>query len=104
MKINIPFQLGLEYENREFDLEPMQDRIRGYDSYIYSKKILIYGIEVINIELIFHWDILVAIILEFKKLDLSKLDKLLLLDYIQVNNYFYKSVTKINSRINQSLL
>lgn len=33
----LPFQLGMEYENWEFDLEPTNDRIRGYDSYIYIK-------------------------------------------------------------------
>lgn len=104
MKTNIPFQLGMEYENWEFDLEPMQDRIKGYDSYIYIKKLSIFNIEPLNIELVFHWDILVAVILEFKETDIMKLDKLLLSDYIQVNNYFYKSETKINSRIHKSLL
>lgn len=104
MKTNIPFQLGMEYENWEFDLEPINDKIKGYDSYIYNKKILIYDIEVINIELIFHWDILVAVILEFEETDIMKLNKTLLSDYIQVNNYLYKSEANINSRINQSLL
>ncbi|PQL91677.1 hypothetical protein [Apibacter adventoris] len=104
MKTNIPFQLGMEYENWEFDLEPMQDRIMGYDSYIYSKKIMIFNTEPLNIELVFHWDILVAVILEFEETDIIKLDKILLSDYIQVNNYFYKSEANINSRIYKSLL
>lgn len=65
---------------------------------------MIFNIEPINIELIFHWDILVAVILEFEETDIIKLDKILLSDYIQVNNYFYKSEANINSRIYKSLL
>lgn len=94
----------MEYENWEFDLEPINDRIIGHDSYIYIKKLSIFDVEPINVELIFHWDILVAIILEFEESDIIKLDKILLSDYIRVNNYFYKSEVQIKSRIYKSLL
>lgn len=40
----LPFQLGMQYENWEFDLEPLKDRIDGYDSYIYLKEISILGV------------------------------------------------------------
>jgi len=35
----LPFHLGMEYENWEFDLEPTNNRIEGHDSYIYIKEI-----------------------------------------------------------------
>lgn len=75
MKTDIlPFPIGMEYEDLEFDLEVLPDRIKGYDSYIYVGK------EVKNflnnptdkIELIFHWEILVAMIIsvEYNEADL----------------------------------
>ena len=76
MKTDIlPFPIGMEYEDLEFNLEVLPDRIKGYDSYIYVEK------EVKNflnnptdkIELIFHWEILVAIIIsvEYNETDLN---------------------------------
>lgn len=104
MKTDTPFQLGMEYENWEFDLEPINDRIRGYDSYIYTKKIVVFDVKPIGIELIFYWDILIAVILEFKESDILKIDKMFLSDYIKINQYFYKSESKINYQIYHSLL
>lgn len=78
MKTDTPFQLGMEYENWEFDLEPINDRIRGYDSYIYTKKIVVFDVKPIGIELIFYWDILIAVILKFKESDILKIDKIIL--------------------------
>lgn len=75
MKTDIlPFPIGKEYEDLEFDLEVLPDRIKGYDSYIYVgkdlKNFLNYPTD--KIELIFHWEILVAIIisLEYSETDL----------------------------------
>lgn len=100
----LPFQLGIEYENWEFDLEPIEDRIRGYDSYIYIRTVSVFGVKTRNIELIFHWDILVAVILEFEESDLPKVKRLSLFNYIQINQYFYLSDSKISSLIHHSLL
>jgi len=105
MNTNIlPFKLGMEYENWEFDLEPVNDRINGYDSYTYIRKIEISGIKPKCIELVFHWDILVAIILQIKENDLSKAEKLIDFKFKQVEYYYYLSDNKINSQIYHSLL
>lgn len=65
---NIPFRIGMEYENWEFDLEILPDRLEGYDSYRYIgnelNNFLNYPIE--ETELIFSFEILVAIIIKFK--------------------------------------
>ncbi|MBX2948812.1 MAG: hypothetical protein KF704_06000 [Crocinitomicaceae bacterium] len=102
--IILPFHLGMEYENWEFDLEPINDRIKGSLSYLYTKDISIFGVKPRNIELIFYWEILSAIILEFEKSDLPKVEKLSLMRYSRVNRYFYKTEDKINIRIYYSLL
>ena len=105
MKVtSLPFQLGMEYENWEFDLMPIKTRIKNYDSYVYTKKIQIGGISPQKIELIFHWEILVAVILEFEKSDLPKVEKLIQLGYTQVNQTLYLSNTKIHTHINKTLL
>lgn len=67
-KPNIPFKIGMEYENWEFDLEILQDRLEGYDSYRYIgdefNNFLNYPTE--ETELIFSFEILVAVIIKFK--------------------------------------
>lgn len=63
-QINLPFSLGMDYEELEFDLEILPDRLQGYDSYIYLGKF--YSFLSYNIgrtELIFRMDILEAIII-----------------------------------------
>lgn len=64
-QLNIPFELGLHYENWEFDLEVEQDRLQGCESYIYIgkgfNKILNYSID--KTELIFSLDILQAVVI-----------------------------------------
>ena|SRR5690606_308755 len=95
MKTDIlPFPIGMEYEDLEFDLEILPDRIKGYDSYIYVgkevKNFLNYPTE--KIELIFHWEILVAIIIsvEYNEADLH-LDLLKYLTLVEQkeNHTFY---------------
>lgn len=59
MKTDIlPFPIGIEYSDLEFDLEILPDRIKGYDSYIYVgkevKNFLNYPTD--KIELIFFCD------------------------------------------------
>lgn len=94
----------MEYENWEFDLEPINDRIKGYDSYIYIKNYSVSGVRTKNVELIFYWEILVAIILKFEESDVPVVNKLTQIGYIKVNHYFYLSDSKISSLINHSLL
>lgn len=102
---NLPFAIGKHYENWEMNLEILDiERIKGYDSYIYIREILIFGIKPRSVELIFHWDILVAIILDFEELDFPKVEKLTQIGYIKVNHYFYISENHIDTQIYKSLL
>lgn len=61
----LPFQIGLEYEDLEFDLEILPDRIAGYDSYIFVGKELknFLNNPTKKIELIFSWDIMTVVII-----------------------------------------
>lgn len=66
-QLNIPFKLGMQYDNWEFDLEVTKDRIEGCDSYIYVgkkfNKFLNYSTD--KAELLFRLDVLEAVILRF---------------------------------------
>jgi hypothetical protein len=68
-QLNIPFRLGMQYDNWEFDLEVVQDRIIGCDSYIYIgkkfNKFLNYSTD--KTELIFSLDKLEAVLITLKK-------------------------------------
>ena len=67
-QLNLPL-LGSDYEKLEFELEVIEDRIKGLDSYIYVGKrfnnILNYPTD--KTEFIFSFDILEVIIISFKK-------------------------------------
>lgn len=67
-QLNTPFKLGMQYEDLEFDLEVIQDRLKGLDSYIYIgkrfNKFLDYPIH--KTELLFRWEILEAVIITCK--------------------------------------
>ncbi len=67
-QLNIPFKLGMQYDNWEFDLEVINDRIQGCDSYIYIgnkfNKFLNYSTD--KTELIFSLDTLEAVLITFK--------------------------------------
>lgn len=58
----IPFKIGMEYENWEFDLEPIENTLE-YDKYLYFKNDItsVFGFEVSKIFLYFSWDILVKV-------------------------------------------
>lgn len=66
-QINIPFQLGMEYENWEFDLEILPDRLEGYDSYLWigNKVNKFLNFTPYRTELIFYWDRLEVVIIGF---------------------------------------
>lgn len=67
-QFNLPL-LGSDYEKLEFELEVIEDRIKGLDSYIYVGKrfnnVLNYPTD--KTEFIFSFDILEVIIISFKK-------------------------------------
>ena len=67
-QLNIPFKLGMQYDNWEFDLEVTKDRIEGCDSYIYIgkkfNKFLKYS--KYKTELIFNLDILESVLISFE--------------------------------------
>lgn len=63
-QLNIPFKLGMQYDNWEFDLEVTKDRIEGCDSYIYTGKK--FNKFKYKTELIFNLDILEAVLISFE--------------------------------------
>lgn len=113
---DIPFKIGMEYENWEFDLEILPDRLERYDSYRYIgnefNNILNFSTD--ETELIFSYDILVAVIIKFKYESSSHRRKLS--EYAQGNNilivevgvigslFFIISKSKIKKEIFKSLL
>ena len=70
-QLKIPFKLGMQYDNWEFDLEVLDyERIPLYDSYLYVGKIKKFlNISPQKTELIFHWDVLEIVILTFIDLE-----------------------------------
>lgn len=75
---NLPFEIGQDYENWEFDLEIMDvERIPNYDSYLYIgevKKFLNHSSD--KTELIFYWDRLEAVILTFFHIEMNFIEKI----------------------------
>lgn len=71
----IPFKIGMQYENWEFELDILPDRIKGKDSYLYigNKITELYGFKVAKIELLFNLDILeevrITILCTYKELE-----------------------------------
>ncbi|KUF45784.1 hypothetical protein AS361_01595 [Myroides marinus] len=111
-KIIEEFQLGSEYQDFEFSLEITKDRIKGYESYIYLSESLHNNLKEFKyeIELLYHWDILQAVIIKTDKYFMSatafkninyKIEKLI----INENVYYIYSVNdKLNYKIVLSLL
>lgn len=67
-QLNIPFKLGMQYDNWELDLEVTKDRIDGCDSYIYTGKKFNKFLKYCKYktELIFNLDILEAVLISFE--------------------------------------
>ncbi|MFV0180521.1 hypothetical protein OBK28_13265 [Empedobacter falsenii] len=87
-KVQFSFVLGMHYEDVEFDVEILNDRIIGYDSYRYIGK----SIKGVEIKLIFHWDILVGILIQ----DCNNLEQYNLDEYYKICNYYIKSEISIS--------
>ena len=95
MKNNkLPFQIGKQYENWEFDLEPTEkERILGFDSYIYFRELLFLGVIPRYVELIFSWDILKVVLftVDFKtKQDLELFKDSLDIEFRKSNQFYIK--------------
>ena len=90
----LPFQIGKQYENWEFDLEPTEkERILGFDSYIYFRELLFLGVIPRYVELIFSWDILKVVLftVDFKtKQDLELFKDSLSLEFRKSNQFYIK--------------
>lgn len=81
-QLNLPFRLGMEYEELEFDLAILPDRIQGYDSYLYLGKFnTVLNYPTGRTELLFRMDVLEAIIISLHLKDpedvVAKLESLL---------------------------
>lgn len=76
--IKLPFQIGEQYEDWEFELDILLDRIKGYDSYKYIGEEVKFFLNYLpdEIELIFNLDILECVLLVFKDLTEEQLENL----------------------------
>ena len=70
-QLNLPFKIDKQYENWEFELDAMENRLSGYESYKYIGKQLNYFLNFFThkTELIFNGDYLTAVIITIKKAD-----------------------------------
>ncbi len=72
--LEIPFQIGMQYENWEFDLDILPGRIKGYDSYLYVGEKFTYFLNypTDRIELLFNADVLEMVIITVKNINHSE--------------------------------
>lgn len=107
-QLNIPFKLGMQYENWEFDLEVENERIVGCDSYIYTgkkfNKFLNYN--KFQTELLFNLDILEAVIINFNNQNicftvLSESINLRLNCFSEVQEYYETKICKFVTKFNE---
>ncbi len=74
-QLDLPFKIDKQYENWEFELDTLEDRLRGYHSYKYIGEKLNYFLKFIThqTELIFNGDYLTAVIITIKFSNVKKL-------------------------------
>ena len=104
-RLKLPFEIGLDYEDFEFDLEIFEiDKIPNYDSYLYLgevKKFL--NFISVKTELIFYWDRLEIVILTFENMnDFEEFKNILNLPfqiYRGNNNYKILQCTRDNLKL-----
>ena len=103
----LPFQIGKQYENWEFDLEPTEkERILGFDSYIYFRELLFLGVIPRYVELIFSWDILKVVLftVDFKtKQDLELFKDSLNLEFRKSNQFYIKDQLIVRFELAKSI-
>ena len=74
----LPFGIGEQYENWEFDLEILDtDKIKGFDSYLYLKNFKFLETIPAQIKLIFSFDILELVIITITTKDHREVGKLI---------------------------
>ena len=77
-QLNLPFKIDKQYENWQFELDALDDRLPGYHSYSYIGEQLNYFLNypTESTELIFNGDYLTAVILILKISSANELDDL----------------------------
>lgn len=74
----LPFDIGEDYENWEFDLEVRTfDKIKGFDSYIYLNNFKFLDVIPLHTELLFSFDILELVIMTINSKDHREMGKLI---------------------------
>lgn len=70
-QLDLPFKIDKQYENWEFELDALENRLSGYESYKYIGKQLNCFLNFFThrTELIFNGDFLTAVIITIKKAD-----------------------------------
>lgn len=63
---NLPFSIGEQYENWEFELDIIPEIIKGHDSYLYIGDNFNLKKDTAKYELLFSLDILGAVIITYK--------------------------------------
>ncbi len=84
-QLDLPFKIDKQYENWQFELDALDDRLRGYHSYKYVGEQLnsFLNFTTHKTELIFNGDILTAVIITVKHSDialLNSINQILVLD------------------------
>ena len=93
----LPFKIGMQYENWEFSLEPInEERSEGFDSYLCFEKLLCEFILPVYLELLFSLDILKVIVYVVV---IEKGEELRQLRVILEERFRHKFFKRYNSRI-----
>jgi hypothetical protein len=74
-QLDLPFKIDKQYENWQFELDALEDRLRGYHSYKYVGKQFNYflNFSTHKTELIFNGDFLTAVIITIKQSNIAQL-------------------------------
>ena len=74
-QLDLPFKIDKQYENWQFELDALDDRLRGYYSYKYIGKKLNYFLNFTThkTELIFNADYLTAVIITIRNSNINQL-------------------------------
>lgn len=75
-QLDLPFKIDKQYENWQFELDALEDRLIGYHSYKYVGKQFNYflNFSTHKTELIFNGDYLTCVIITLKFSDVKKLN------------------------------
>lgn len=88
-KENLPFLLGLDYEQWEFNLEVLnKEDILGMDNYLYLEDISFLGAVPKSVEMLFSLDILQVVRIMYRFDNQKELDKF----YKEITIYFKNNI------------